>query len=313
MRKNSTFMFSATVISLALILPCPADAQTMSVPQTTTTQPKTTTTSPTLIQQPPSVLRPQVGNALISVRDNSGLPVGAATVSMTGNGQTVTQLTSAQGQTSFGNLGVGQYSYTVRKDGYCSQSANIPLDISMGSTATSDSVLTRYGSANVKVTYNGIPVRDVDVTARIDVSLFTSAKTDANGSATFILPPSTFRFSASKVGYDHNQVDRNIPCGQVTIVPMAIKDLPIHRPGTTRVMVKDPYLGALAGAIVSVTVGGIPLNQTTNAYGYADLNGLPKGKFVFSASKDGYLTNKVDADAAPPEWATYVYITLTSR
>lgn len=316
MRKNITIMFSASVIFLSLILSCPAAAQTLSVPQTTTTQPKTT--SPTLIQQPPTVLRPQVGNALISVLDNHGQPVSAASIILTGNGQSVTQLTNAQGQASFGSLGVGQYSYTARKDGYCSQSANIPLSISMGVTTASKSVLPKYGGAKVIVTYNGYPVPGADVTARSTSGasssfLLSAPKTDLNGSTTFgILPPAIILFMTSKAGYENTHANVNVPCGQEMHVPVAIKDLPILQPGITRVMVKDLSLGALPGANVRVTVEGIPLSQTTNASGYTDFR-MPKGKYVFSASKDGYMANKVDADAATPDWSTYVYITLNKR
>ena len=213
MKKTASFMVSATVILLALLLPYPSAAETMFVPRTTTTQPTTTTTSPTVVQQPATIIRPQVGNGLISVRDSYGNPVSAATISITGNGQTVIQLTSAQGDASFSNLGVGQYSYIVQKEGYCFQNIPLSLNISTGTTTTSKYVLTKFGSARVNVINNkGFAMKDAIVSVTVSGKV-QSAMTDAGGMAFFgNLPTGSYLFTARKVGYRENQATANVAC-----------------------------------------------------------------------------------------------------
>ena len=316
MRNRAAAVLPATIILLALILPYPAAAQTMFAPKTTTTPQTTTPTNPTLMQQPVTTIRPQVGNGLISVRDSYGNPVSAATISITGNGPTVTQLTSAQGDASFSNLGVGQYSYIVQKEGYCFQNIPLSLNISTGTTTTSKYVLTKFGSAMVKVTYNGRPVPGVDVTASFpsSPSPLSASKTDAYGSTTISLPPNIIRFATHKAGYEDQRVDMNIPCGLVTIVPVAIKDFYLNYGRLiTRVIVKDPYLGVLAGANVRVTIDSFPLSQTTNAEGFTDFNFLSTGNLIFSASMDGYTPNQGIANPTGGQSASVVYITLNKR
>ena len=213
MRNRAAVVLPATVILLALILPYPAAAETMFAPRTTTTQPTTTPTNPTLMQQPVTTFRPQVGNGLISVRDNYGNPVSAAAISITGNGSTVTQLTSAQGDASFSNLGVGQYSYNVQKEGYCFQNIPTSLNISTGTTTTSKYVLPKIGSARVNVMNNkGFAMKDAIVSVTVSGKV-QSAMTDASGMAFFgNLPPGSYLFTARKVGYRENQATANVAC-----------------------------------------------------------------------------------------------------
>src|SRR5512141_510059 len=118
MRNRAAIILSGTVIFLALTVPYISPAQTMFAPKTTTTPQTTTPTNPTLMQQPVTTIRPQVGNALISVWDSYGTFVTAATVDITSNLQHVTRLTNIKGEASFSDLGVGQYSYSVSKAGY---------------------------------------------------------------------------------------------------------------------------------------------------------------------------------------------------
>ncbi len=87
------------------------------------------------------------------VRDASGNPVSASTISTTVNGRSVSRLTNAQGNASFSNIAVGQYSYSVSKAGYYSPLSNMALSITGGVTTASKYVLFQYGKAKVKVKF----------------------------------------------------------------------------------------------------------------------------------------------------------------
>jgi hypothetical protein len=277
------------------------------------------------IQQPaikPAVIAvPQAGSAVISVRDASGNPVSGATISATFGGRTLNMLTNAQGDASLNNIAVGQYIYTVSREGYYSPLANMTLSIAGGATTASKYILFQYGRASVNVTSGGTPVAGADVNATKYGQLINQGirlKTDANGTAIFNgLTQESYNFSASKDGYIYNSSSMNIVSGQEAKVPIAIVKY-----GSAKVKVTSE--GTLvSGATVSTTVNGKSMVQTTDANGMASFSSLTPGNYVFSAAKPPYagqpatvsIANGQDANITIPFIINYgaVAASVTER
>jgi len=283
MKKSNSFVISATIVLLAMTLVSHVTAATTIIsPRTTTpTQQNAITTRPAIN---PSTIAPQIGSAVITVRDGVGSPVSAATVSMLVNGQAMTQLTNAQGEALFMSIPLGQYSYSVNKGGYYSPLPTMALTIGRGFATTASSfVLFRYGSAKVKVQCNGTPLAGATATATVSGKAVNQT-TDANGLATFSnLIQGSYLFSVEKTGYTKIQTTVNIAYGQEANVPI-----------TTSI---------LGSAKVKVTCNGIPVlqafvgvNYGNSGYSYGtDANGLvtfkiPPGTYLFKADKTSDMT-----------------------
>jgi len=288
MKKSTSFMISATVILLALILPYPVASQTITSPSTTRT--------PALKQQqitkPALIPVPNVGGALISVCDSVGNPVGAATISMMVNGQSVTQLTNAQGDASFSSIPVGQYSYSVSKTGYYSPIPTMALSISGGKTTTSKYILFQYGSAKVKVTSNGNPVTGASVTATGSGKTL-SLTTDAGGSASFSsMIQGSYLFSAGKADYANNQATVYVACGQEANVPITISKF-----GSAKVKVTCNGI-PVDQAFVGVVYGNVSYGKSTDASGFVSFSNIPQGSYLFRANKTDYVGSQATVNIA---------------
>jgi len=288
MKKSTSFMISATVILLALILPYPVASQTITSPSTTRT--------PALKQQqitkPALIPVPNVGGALISVCDSVGNPVGAATISMMVNGQSVTQLTNAQGDASFSSIPVGQYSYSVSKTGYYSPIPTMALSISGGKTTTSKYILFQYGSAKVKVTSNGNPVTGASVTATGSGKTL-SQTTDAGGSASFSsMIQGSYLFSAGKADYANNQATVYVACGQEANVPITISKF-----GSAKVKVTCNGI-PVDQAFVGVVYGNVSYGKSTDASGFVSFSNIPQGSYLFRANKTDYVGSQATVNIA---------------
>lgn len=279
MMKSTSFMISATVILLALILPYPVASQTITSPSTTRT--------PALKQQqitkPAFFPVPNVGGALISVCDSVGNPVGAATISMMVNAQSVTQLTNAQGDASFSSIPVGQYSYSVSKAGYYSPIPTMALSISGGKTTPSKYILFQYGSAKVKVISIGNPVAGASVTATGGGKTLNQT-TDAGGSVSFSnLIQGSYLFSVAKTDYVNNQATVNVACGQEANVPITISKF-----GSAKVKVTCDGI-PVDQAFVGVSYGNVSYGRSTDASGLVSFTNIPQGSYLFKADKIDYL------------------------
>jgi uncharacterized surface anchored protein len=158
----------------------------------------------------------------------------------------------------------------------CGQEANVPITIS------------KFGSAKVKVTCNGIPVDQAFVVvAYSNVSYGRS--TDASGLVSFTnIPSGSYLFKADKANYVGSQATVNIASGQEANVSMSIT----LNLGTLVVTVtcKDPNLGELVGgaAVTMSSADGTSQSATTNAQGTATFSNLKLGWYYVNASKAGY-------------------------
>jgi hypothetical protein len=102
--KLHKVIFPVLLASLSIIALCGASWAAAIQPATGIyKQPALTT--PSIIQnRTGTTLQRMPGNAVITVRDASGEPVGAATVSTTVNGQPLSQQTNTLGQVALSNL-----------------------------------------------------------------------------------------------------------------------------------------------------------------------------------------------------------------
>jgi hypothetical protein len=284
MKRSISFVISATIVLLAIILVSHVTAApTIISPRSTTpTQQNAITTSPSVIQKQainPATIAPQIGSAVITVRDGVGSPVSAATVSMLVNGQAMIQLTNAQGEASFMSIPLGQYSYSVNKGGYYSPLPTMALTIGRGFATTASSfVLFQYGSAKVKVQCNGTPLAGATVTATVSGKAVNQT-TDANGLATFSnLIQGSYLFSVDKTGYTTIQTTVNVAYGQEANVPITTSIL-----GSAKVKITcngNPVLQAF----VNVVYGNSSYSYGTDANGLASFK-IPPGSYLFKADK----------------------------
>lgn len=247
-----------------------------------------TTTSPSIIQnRTGTTLQRMPGNAVITVRDATGAPVGAATVNTTVNGQPLSQQTNALGQVALPNLPAGQYIVTAAKRGYYPQAPNSTVTINPGVTTTSEFVLLKYGAIKVTVTdgrsaLSGVVVRIPSSTPPV------SLLTDAGGVAAIgNLAAGRYTVSVAKAGTAGIQVAATVTSGQETALPVTLT--PQATTGSLAVTVRDgaaPLEGATVTAYSYVDTK--TLTATTNQQGVATFASLPVGSCSIHAKKSGY-------------------------
>lgn len=284
--KPTVYVLSIALLVRLFLLSTIAYAAPPAATKKSTEQSKPSTNiSPTLQKADPTtrILIPQIGGALISVCDHAGKPVSAATISMIVNGQSMTQLTNAQGDASFNGIPVGQYSYSVSKTGYYSPISNMALSIIGGKTAPSKYILFQYGSAKVKVISNGNPVTGAIVTVTGSGKTMIQT-TDAGGLASFSnLIQGSYLFSVNKADYVNSQATVYVSCGQEANVPITIAKY-----GSAKVRVTCNG-NPVNQAYVQVTYGNVGYAKSTDVSGLVSFSNIPQGSYIFKADKMDYI------------------------
>ena len=223
----------------------------------------------------------QFGNATITVNDGTNTIEGA---SVTLNGQT--NATNAEGQATFNNVPVGDYTVTAAKTGYTSNSVDI--SITDGATATATVSLTRQtGNATITVDDGADPISGASVTLNGQ-----TLTTNALGRVTFSnVPTGPYTVSATAANYDGNTADITVAYGETATAAISLS----RQTGDVSVWVFDHSNFATMGNVSMSGVGVTMYGRTvvTNSYGCADFTNVPTGTYTATASYTGFVTNSI--------------------
>jgi hypothetical protein len=298
MKKSVCIMILLTLVILTVFMPSHSVSQTLQKNSINPSLIKRKAINPSTIEMQP------IGSVVISIRNSTGIPVGAASVTMMVNGQSLTETTNAQGEASFMNIQEGQYSYSVSKAGYYSPIPAMSVAIKRSTVTASNFILFEYGSAKVKVFSNTNPVVGASVSA-VGVGKSLSGTTDAGGFVTFTnLAQGSYIFKAAKPEYAGNEVTVNIICGQEASVPISIFKFGV---ATVKVTCNGTPVKDVS---VSVTIGNGVSGKNSDADGLASFYNLPPGGYSFSTIKEDYLNGKTTANVISDQ-VTVVPISIT--
>lgn len=270
--SDGTVIFSGLTAGSTYTVTASADNYTSENTSTTVTDKETVAAA--------IALTPQAGGANITVKDDSNAPVKGATVSVEGNSQIPAVNTDDNGVAAFANLPAGTYTFTATKADYNSNTAS--ATITGGSIAAVDVTLTRQtGGATITVTDGDNPISGITVRVTVNGQVKTET-TNAQGEAKFIsIPIGEYTFTATS-GFASDTAVVTIAAGA-----MAEKTIALPAMGGVYFNVHNGS-GPVAGAKISVTVNGNPIDKNSGADGKATFANLPVGDYTFVVTSTGY-------------------------
>ena len=227
----------------------------------------------------------------IVVTDNSTFTLlSGATVAIKGLGVAKSLVTDPSGKVLFSGLPYGDYTYSVKKDGYMpTQEIGFKLDNTTGLSISSK--ITKLTTTIFTILdYSKQPLGGAQIVLTGNGQSQTQT-TDSLGSATFSnLYPANYTAAVSKDGYVSTQYQYS-PITEITKPTLSL-----DKYGSAKVTVKDNTGNFVSGATISVMIGSATQTVTTDAQGTANFTDMSTGRYTFTVSKTGYGTNQTIAD-----------------
>lgn len=224
----------------------------------------------------------QLGTATIIAKEGA-LPIQGAIISVSVNGVTRAEATNSSGQAQFLNLPIGNYTFTIYKEGYQLNTCGATF---INGVATTTVLLTRQtGNATITVMNGEIALSDASVNVTVNGSAQT-VTTNSSGQATFTnLPTGTYTFTATKSGYDNSTTSVTVANGTTATGNISMQ---LQAYGNVTIEVCDVIQMPRKNVTVSVNVNGTILSGVTDSYGRVTLMNIPVGTHNFYTN----LTNK---------------------
>ncbi|SFL74356.1 Carboxypeptidase regulatory-like domain-containing protein [Pelosinus propionicus DSM 13327] len=263
-----------------------------------------------------------IGSIGTTVTNGSGQPIQGARLQAYQNGNPVGSavITNAAGIGVISGLNVGTYTIratyfnysndssavTVQKD----QMANTGISLPVVGGNLVVNVFDAQGGSVSGATVTANVVSESSEHARSEGNLFDrilgvktafaaeavftlSMTTGSDGTALFTnLPPGNYRFTVQANGQSMNSIPATVPTNGGTSNVNVVLPSSNNTIGSAAITVTDGS-SPMSGAAVSVTVNGTTQTVTTNSAGLATFSDMPAGSYIFSVSKEGYISSTV--------------------
>jgi predicted RNA binding protein with dsRBD fold (UPF0201 family) len=279
----------------------------------------------------------EFGEITLTIEDLDGSPIVDATVESTSVPEEQSELsgtTGSDGQVTFQDLILGEYTFNVTMEGYVTETVTIQVDeVTVYAETVTLSSVDEFGEIRIAVEdTDGSPISGalVESTSVPDGQDVLSGTTDADGMIRFQdLILGSYTFNVSMDGYVTATVTIQVDEATVYEETVTLLDEDIEF-GEITLTVEDTDGAPIVGATVEST--SVPeeqseLSGTTDSDGQVTFQVLILGSYTFDVSMDGYLTDTVtiqvdeftvyeetvtletapiDVDA--PDWTTWLLI-----